>query len=232
MAKVKSPKKTAKAKKSQPKAVKATKQTKTTPKPKTAVRKIAKPKAKVKPAKKPVGRPTKCTPEVTEIICDRLADGMSLRKMCEIDKTLPARSTVLRWQRKAELGEEQYANFKTMYACAKDQQVEGEMDEIVDIADAATPKTAHVAGLRITTRIKKAEKLKPKKYGNVQRIEGTMAHTWEDDQLEGAIVDKIAGELVKKVIANVPSPGAVSVKALPAPGEAKSEAAKRRGKVM
>lgn len=53
-------------------------------------------KARAKSEPKPVGRPTEYTPEVAQEICERLAEGQSLRCICK-DDHVPAESTVRLW---------------------------------------------------------------------------------------------------------------------------------------
>ncbi len=42
-----------------------------------------------------IGRPSDFTQEIADTICERIADGASLRKICEEDDALPDRGTVL-----------------------------------------------------------------------------------------------------------------------------------------
>jgi hypothetical protein len=44
----------------------------------------------------PAGRPSRFTDEIGLIICERLANGESLRAMCE-DDDMPDKATVFRW---------------------------------------------------------------------------------------------------------------------------------------
>ena|ERR1035437_1203728 len=130
--------------------------------------------AKEKP--RPVGRPSKFTPELADNICNLLSDGWSLRRVCELE-IMPEKITVLRWLRDDEV-------FRTQYTRAKQESADSLTDEILDIADDArndwmkddynkgkTPgyqlNGEHIqrSKLRIDSRIWLASKLKPKKYG-------------------------------------------------------------------
>lgn len=119
-----------------------------------------------------MGRPTDYSNEIADLICERIADGESLRSICS-DESMPCRSTVFRW-----LGLDKA--FSDQYARAKEEQAELLADELVDIADEPPPLTAMgstdsgaVAAmrLRIDTRKWVASKLKPKKYGDKVQTE-------------------------------------------------------------
>ena len=55
---------------------------------------------------------------------------------------------------------------RQQYARAKEKAADKLADEIVEIADNATPQDAHVARLRVDARKWVAAKLLPKKYGD------------------------------------------------------------------
>ncbi len=44
----------------------------------------------------PAGRPTDYNDEIALLICERLADGESLKAMCA-EEDMPSRSTVFKW---------------------------------------------------------------------------------------------------------------------------------------
>ncbi|MBX4954309.1 terminase small subunit protein [Rhizobium lentis] len=128
------------------------------------------------------GRPTKFTQALASIICERIADGESLRSICR-DETMPGKSTVLAW-----LADDDKADFRTKYAQAREIQADGFVDEMVEIADDGSndwmernfgEETRWVENgealrrsqLRIATRQWIAEKLKPKKYGSKVELE-------------------------------------------------------------
>lgn len=74
-----------------------------------------------------MGRPSDYTQEVGDAICERLADGESLRAICADDE-MPNRATVFRW-----LGANEA--FRDQYAHAREAQAEALADDIVSIAD-------------------------------------------------------------------------------------------------
>lgn len=125
----------------------------------------------------PAGRPTDYCQEIADAICERLAEGESLRTICNGDD-MPNKATVFRWLAKHD-------EFATIYARAREEQAEVLADELVNIADDGTNdwmekhgEQAETIGwrengeamrrsaLRISTRQWIAERMLPKKYGN------------------------------------------------------------------
>lgn len=78
------------------------------------------------------GRPSVCTPDVALEICERIAGGESLRRICQSDH-LPNARTVHRWIIRP-VGEVQEW-FCQQYAVARLTQAQNMFDEILDIAD-------------------------------------------------------------------------------------------------
>lgn len=137
-----------------------------------------------------MGRPTDYNEKVADLICERLADGESLRSICA-DEEMPSKAAVFRW-----LGK--HKEFSDQYARARDEQAETLADELVDIADEqCTMVRADKHGtkadddegntevvfdatavarnrLRIDARKWVASKLKPKKYGD--RLDSTVTN--------------------------------------------------------
>ena len=103
------------------------------------------------------GRPTDYTPELADHICDRIADGESLRKICA-DQDLPDRRTVLRWLGKHD-------DFATKYARAREAQGDHMDDLILEVAAACKPETAQADRVKIGAYQWRASKLRPKVYG-------------------------------------------------------------------
>ena len=71
-------------------------------------------KQKPAPKKRKRGRPSRYTPELAAVICERFAEGETLRSVCR-DKAMPDKATVLRW-----LGDKKKADFRDQYAHARD----------------------------------------------------------------------------------------------------------------
>lgn len=126
-----------------------------------------------------MSRQSEYTPEIGGIICERIAEGESLRAICRCDE-MPAMSTVFKWL-------VTHSKFSEQYAHARDAQADALADEILDIADDGSRDYAMVDGrevvdhdhiarsrLRVDTRKWIASKLKPKKYGEKLEVESTV----------------------------------------------------------
>ena len=135
------------------------------------------------PAKgKRTGRPSSFTQDIADIICSRIAEGESLRKICE-DEEMPDRVTIYRWL----AADPEFCNH---YTRAREDQADTLADEIIAIADEQPEVIAvldrHGALIehkldnaflqwqknRIDARKWTAMKLKPKKYGDRQILAG------------------------------------------------------------
>jgi len=73
------------------------------------------------------GRSNGYSSEIAETICDRLAEGQSLRAICA-DPTMPAKATVFRWLAR-------HQEFRHWYALAREFQADMLADEILEIID-------------------------------------------------------------------------------------------------
>ena len=76
------------------------------------------------------GRPSKYAPEMAAEICERIAEGESLREICAGQDT-PGKTTVLSWLKKHE-------EFRVQYARAREDQADHYAEEIIEIVDDAT----------------------------------------------------------------------------------------------
>jgi hypothetical protein len=117
-------------------------------------------------ARKP-GRPSKYTDELATTICERIAEGESLRRICSADD-MPDRKTILRW-----LADERNG-FAAKYAHARNLQAEA-MDELIhDIGDGVLTGLydPHAAKVALGAYQWRASKLAPKKYGDRVAVAG------------------------------------------------------------
>jgi hypothetical protein len=146
-----------------------------------------------------VGRPSKYTAEVADEICERLADGESLRMICQAEE-MPNRATVFRWLASN-------AEFRDQYALAREAQADALADEILDIADESAGDVVIDADgnertdqervarskLRVDARKWIASKLKPKVYGEriQQDITADMNITTDDDASAIAAAERL-----------------------------------------
>jgi len=109
---------------------------------------------------KKTGRPSDYLPEVAADICSLLADGESLRKVCE-RPGMPNKATIFRWLA-------QHDEFRDQYAKATETRADAIFEEMFDIADNVAEEAAAVgkARLRIDTRKWALARMNPKKYGD------------------------------------------------------------------
>jgi len=140
------------------------------------------------------------TEEMADKICERIADGESLKAICE-EEGMPSKATVFKW-----LG--QNASFVDKYARAREAQADALFDDILSIADdgrndwmerrgeedagwVANGENIRRAQLRIDARKWMAGKLRPKKYGEKLDIDGTLTHE-AGDSIK-ALMDAVNG---------------------------------------
>ena len=110
-------------------------------------------------------RPTIYEEGILQRVCDGLTEGLSIKQTCEpID--MP------RWQ-EVYLEMQRNEDVRTAIAHAREAQQEVTADDIVEMADLATPEDHNVVKLRIWARQWRAAKLAPKKYGEKQSVEVT-----------------------------------------------------------
>lgn len=124
------------------------------------------------------GRPSTYRQKIADAICEQLADGKSLRKICA-DEAMPNKATVFRWLAAHEA-------FRDQYARARAAQADSFVDDVVDIADDGSNDTyvdddGNVrtdqdviarSKLRVDARKWAAGKLNPKKYGEKLAVGG------------------------------------------------------------
>lgn len=128
------------------------------------------------------GRPSLYSPELADKICELIADGKSLRTICQAED-MPNRGTVFRWLALSEAGDKIFSN---QYACARQTQADVLFEEILEIADdgkndtytddEGTVRTDHDviarSRLRVDSRKWMAGKLRPKVYGDKLALGG------------------------------------------------------------
>lgn len=114
--------------------------------------------------------------EIADTICERIANGESLRSICA-NEDMPSQVSVFRWLAARD-------EFSKQYALAREAQADALFDEMLDIADdgrndwMATKDDDGESGwrangehiqrskLRLDARKWMASKLQPKKYGD------------------------------------------------------------------
>lgn len=130
-------------------------------------------KSKVEEVIEPVkiGRPTDFTQELADTICNRIAGGESLRRIC-LEEDMPEARTVHYW-----LIKEEHKSFFQQYARARDVQAEVMFEELLEIADASDKVVKSGAEkksgaysqnqrLKVDTRKWYLSKVLPKKFGD------------------------------------------------------------------
>jgi len=118
-----------------------------------------------------IGRPSSYTEATAEAICERLASGESLRKICA-SEGMPSQPTVFKWIKDVP-------DFAKQYASAREAQMEHMAEEILAISDEASGDTIVTetgakpdsewiqrSKLRVDTRKWLMSKMAPKKYGD------------------------------------------------------------------
>ena len=144
-----------------------------------------------------VGRPTLYTQELADIVCERLANGESMRSVAR-DDSMPAMSTLFKWLRDIKAFSEQYTR-------AKEESANALFEDLLDIADNSTndymtrqsksgedyesvnPEAIARSRLRVDTRKWALSKLMPKKYGERIAVAG------EPENPLTMIIKEIAG---------------------------------------
>jgi len=148
----------------------------------------------------PVGRPSSYTKELSSKLCSYLSMGKSLRTACK-QEGMPSMPTVYKWI-------SDYPEFLNQYTRAKEESAEALAEDMLDIADESpiaveTDKDGNVVGtkldsagvarnrLRVETRKWVASKLKPKKYGDLSKLEltGKDGGAIEMDHFNAALED-------------------------------------------
>lgn len=133
------------------------------------------------------GRPSDYSPDVADMICEAIASGGALYRLCEQDGW-PAEGTVYRWLEKEQ-------EFREKYARARERQADRRSDEIIHIADEA--EDANLARLRVDARKWAASKLAPKKYGD----KVTAKHVGDDE--DGPIRHEVESPLVESILSSI-----------------------------
>jgi hypothetical protein len=141
------------------------------------------------------------TQDIADTICERIADGESLRSICA-DEAMPSTSTVCKW-----LAAE--PSFSEQYARARELQADALFDEILEIADDGTNdwmerknaddqsigwrengEALRRSQLRVDARKWMAGKLQAKKYGDKLDLNhsGTIG-TMSEDQVNARLAE-------------------------------------------
>lgn len=112
------------------------------------------------------GPPTVRSQELADEIVESLMEGFSMIQICNRPH-MPNRSTILRWMNDDN-------DFATRCAQARELQADLMDDMIMELINNTTPETSKADRIKLAAMQWRAEKLKPKKYGNkvAQEISG------------------------------------------------------------
>lgn len=123
-------------------------------------------------------KPPVYTPALADVICERLAAGESLNRICK-DDGMPAESTVRLWAKEDRDG------FAAKYARAREEQWQHWAEEILDIADdssndymltekgmAFNGENVKRSALRVEARKWTLSKMLPRVYGDRMALTG------------------------------------------------------------
>lgn len=112
------------------------------------------------------------SPQIADLICERLAGGASLRLICGPGRAagLPGQTTVYRWLT-------EHDGFLRAYNLAREAQADLYIDQILEIADGRDGEEGQARDaardrLRIDARKWVAAKLAPKRYGEKVALTG------------------------------------------------------------
>ncbi len=153
------------------------------------------------------GRPSTYSAEMADAVCQRIANGESIRAMC-LDDDMPAERTVYLWL-------EAHPEFVQKYAHARERQADFYAAEIVQIADDGRNDTQvdddgvrivdhdHIARSRLRVDARKwyASKLAPKKYGDRQIVDATLdatVTTMSDEQRRDRLAELLSKSTVER----------------------------------
>ena len=115
--------------------------------------------------KKKRGRPSTYDPKVCAELCERIALGRSLSKVC-LDDDMPHIRTAMNWMN-------QYPEFLQNYDEARVKRTDALAEEMFDIARDVTPDMVAVAKLQIDTFKWNLARMNSKRYGDKQQTDIT-----------------------------------------------------------
>ncbi len=124
------------------------------------------------------------TQEIADLICERIADGASLRKICEEDDTLPSMRTIMRW-----LARDEHEEFRRQYARAQDERADLYFEETIELSANCSQDHHAVAKARLQVDTRKwvCARMNPKKYSDRINIDAkvqVVSHEQALDELE------------------------------------------------
>jgi hypothetical protein len=136
-----------------------------------------------------MGKPSIYNTEIAGIICSRIAQGDSLRSICA-EPEMPGLMTIMDW-----LNDEAKQEFRDRYARAREIQADVMDAKILEVADASTAESSPADRVKIAAYQWRAEKLKPKVYGQktTHEIEGRL-------ETQGSLADHEAAAKLAAIL--------------------------------
>lgn len=126
----------------------------------------------------PVGRPSTYNEDIADRICEQMAAGWSLVKICQ-QEGFPSTTAVFNWQMKNP-------EFREKYDEAQRKRTEFLSEQLWDIADETTGDVQRDK-LRVDTRKWVLARMNPKRWGD--RVETNHTGSVEIQQIKRTIVD-------------------------------------------
>jgi hypothetical protein len=148
-----------------------------------------------------MARPSSFTQEIADEICSRMANGESLRRICQSEH-MPPKTTVMQW-----LLKDAHAAFRDQYQFAREMLHDYWAEDILEIADdtandthttvyedgaeRTSPNTEWISRskLRVDSRKWLLSKLAAKKYGDRLEVDQKTTHSVDDSV--GALLDRV-----------------------------------------
>lgn len=136
-----------------------------------------------------MGRPTKYTPELAQLILDRISTcKIGLNKLCKMYDDMPNPDTIYEWRHKYDDFSERYLNSRRKQAHFLAEQTKDIAEETLDYVFEDEKGAMRIdSGIvamqkfRMTANTWLASRINPKEYGDKQVIEQT---TTENEQLK------------------------------------------------
>lgn len=132
------------------------------------------------------GRPTKCTQQVADELCAKLADGQSLRSVCA-DESMPEKSTVLLWVVNGREIDGTGRQFSDQYRVAREAAGYSHADEALDMRSMVYSGEIEPSAAKVILDALKwgAERMAPKAHNPKQEID----HTSSDSSMTPITID-------------------------------------------
>lgn len=123
------------------------------------------------------GRPSLYSKELINNICEKIANGKSLRSICSSDE-MPSTSTVMLWLKDKP-------EFSEQYARARGFQADMLFDQALDILHEDFKDNVEVQAAKVRLDVIKwtAGKLAPKKYGEYKQVDANVTSIKRPDQM-------------------------------------------------